>query len=143
MIRAAKKVGDQSLTGMRILLGEDNEINTEIALTLLGNQGCLVDTAANGKKALERFLEAEEGYYDVILMDIRMPKMNGLEAAKAIRETGRKDAGTIPIIAMTADAFNEDEQAAKEAGMSNYLSKPIEPQILFGILRKYYACGEK
>ena len=143
MIRAAKKVGDQSLTGMRILLGEDNEINTEIALTLLGNQGCLVDTAANGEKALERFLEAKEGYYDVILMDIRMPKMNGLEAAKAIRETGRKDAGTIPIIAMTADAFNEDEQAAKEAGMSNYLSKPIEPQILFGILRKYYACGEK
>lgn len=137
-ILETKKIHEQSLQGMHILLGEDNIINTEIAMVLLEKQGCIVDAEDNGKKALERFQASAEGYYDVILMDIRMPVMNGLEAAKAIRTTGRKDAKSIPIIAMTADAFSEDEQTAKDAGMSNYISKPIEPQILFGLLKKYY-----
>lgn len=129
---------EQSLEGMHILLGEDNIINTEIAVTLLEKQGCIVDPAENGEKALARFLQSEEGYYDAILMDIRMPHMNGLEASAAIRASKRQDSKSIPIIAMTADAFTEDEQTAKDVGMSNYISKPIDPTRLFGVLRKYY-----
>ena len=127
---------ESSLDGMHILLCEDNEINTEIAVTLLEKQGCIVECAENGKIGLEMFLRSELGYYDVILMDIRMPVMNGLVATEKIRASGRPDARLIPIIAMTADAFSEDEEISSKAGMNEHLSKPIEPEKVFETLRR-------
>ncbi len=124
------------LRGKRVLLVEDNEINMEIAKTLLEAGGLLVDTAADGLQALRKAAKAEPYRYYAILMDIRMPRLDGLEAARTIRKLPRDDAKTVPIIAMTANAFEEDRSLAYEAGMNGYLTKPVDPQLLFDELEK-------
>lgn len=121
-------------SGHRILLAEDNEINTEVAMILLESKGFAVDTAENGLRAVEMFRKSESGYYDAILMDIRMPLMDGLTAAGNIRHMNHANSKTIPIIAMTANAFDDDIEKSKAAGMNAHLTKPIEPEILFQVL---------
>lgn len=96
----------------------------------------IVEVAGDGKEGLDKFTQSEIGYYDAILMDIRMPVMDGLKASMEIRKTSRDDAGTIPIIAMTANAFEDDIKETREAGMNAHLSKPIEPDKLFATLAK-------
>ena len=119
------------LSGKRILLAEDNAINTEVAQLLLKSKGADVDVAENGLRALEKLAKSEEGYYDAILMDIRMPIMDGLTASRSIRNLSNKDAANIPIIAMTANAFDDDVYKSKAAGMNAHLAKPIDPKRLF------------
>lgn len=121
-----------SLEGRHILLAEDNEINMEIAQELLAMCGAEVSGAWNGKEAVELFEKSSEGYFDVILMDMQMPEMDGCEAARRIRRMKRADAGTIPIIAVTANAFAEDLAATTAAGMNAHISKPMD----FELLRK-------
>ena len=125
------------ICGMSILLVEDNELNTEIAQTLLENDGALVTTAVNGREALELFRAKPAGTFDAILMDVMMPEMNGYEATRAIRLCDKPDAADVPIIAMTANAFIEDVARAKESGMNDHLSKPIEIEKLKKTLAKY------
>ncbi|QNM04534.1 ATP-binding protein [Qiania dongpingensis] len=125
-----------SCEGKRLLLVEDNELNMEIAKVLLEMNGFLVETAENGKIAVERFAGHDEDYYDAILMDIRMPVMDGLEAARVIRRMDRPDAGTVPIIAMTANAFDEDMKKSIESGMNGHLAKPIDIEELIRTLKK-------
>lgn len=115
-------------------MAEDNELNTEIAVEILKMTEVEVDCAENGKVALDRYLAADAHFYDMILMDIQMPIMNGYEAAKAIRESGREDAKSIPIFAMTANAFNEDVIAATQSGMNGHIAKPIDVDVLYKIL---------
>ncbi len=115
-----------SAEGMHILLVEDNDLNIEIAQTILEMEGAIVDLAHNGKEAVDRFLSAEPERYDLILMDIQMPVMDGLEATRIIRRSDHPRAGTIPIIAMTANAFDEDMKKSVESGMNGHLSKPID-----------------
>lgn len=122
--------------GEHILLVEDNELNLEIAKSLLEMEGVIVETAENGKIALEKFNVFEEDYFLAILMDIRMPVMDGLQATRKIRALERRDAMTIPIIAMTANAFEEDKMIAYEAGMYSYLVKPIDIRLLFQELER-------
>lgn len=125
------------LSGRRILLAEDLELNWEVARELLSGLGLELDWAENGQICLEKFEHSEEGYYDAILMDVRMPVMGGYEAARAIRALNRADAGRIPIIAMTADAFSEDIQKSLEAGMNAHTAKPIDIQEVAKLLEKY------
>lgn len=127
----------ECLKNKRILVVEDNEINREIAVALLTGQEMIAEEAENGLEAVEAFDKSVERYYDAILMDIRMPKMNGLEATRNIRYLGRKDAQTVPIIAMTANAFSEDVELSVNSGMNAHLSKPINPQILYETLAKF------
>lgn len=121
-------------SGERVLLVEDNEINLEIAQTFLEMRGLRVDTAQNGQEALDRMAHSEPGAYQVILMDIRMPVMDGIAATRAIRALNHPDAGQIPIVAMTANAFQEDAAHASQIGMNGYLTKPIEPERLYQTL---------
>ena len=121
----------------RVLLAEDNEINREIARELVGESGVMIDEACDGKEAVRMVQESEEGYYDLILMDIQMPKMDGYEAARKIRALNRKDVSALPIVAMTANAFAEDVQAARRAGMNDHLAKPIDLEELERILGHY------
>lgn len=130
-----------SLNGMKVLLVEDNELNTEIAKAVLEDEGIAVTTAENGQLAIHIFNNSPENMFDIILMDIRMPVMDGLAAAKTIRSLPRRDAAFIPIIAMTADAYHEDMQKAKDAGMNAHLAKPIQPEQLFQTLREFYTAG--
>lgn len=123
-------------TGKMVLIAEDNEINAEIAKSLLENKNFHVEIASNGIKALQMFTQNPVGYYDAILMDVRMPIMDGLQATVNIRHWNRKDAKTIPIIAMTANAFDEDRQKSRAAGMNAHLSKPIEPELLYSTLSR-------
>ena len=125
---------DYDFTGRRVLLAEDNAINTEVAVMLLESKGFAVDTAENGLRALELFSKSPTGYYDAILMDIRMPLMDGLTAAANIRHLSNQDAGTIPIIAMTANAFDEDIEKSRAAGMDAHLAKPIDPGRMYQTL---------
>ena len=125
---------DYDFTGKRVLLAEDNSLNTEIATMLLENKGFIVDTAENGLRALELFSKSAAGDYDAILMDIRMPLMDGLAAAVNIRHLSNGDAKTIPIIAMTANAFDDDIEKSKAAGMNAHLTKPVEPERLYQTL---------
>ena len=125
------------LKGKHILLCEDRPLNAIIAGKLLEKKGMLITNAVDGQEALEQFEKSKVGYYAAILMDIRMPRLNGLEATKAIRELKRKDAKEVPIIAMTANAFISDQQASKKAGMNAHLSKPIQPDLLYQTLAKY------
>ena len=122
------------LTGRRILLAEDMAVNAEIMMMVLSMREMEVDHAGNGRIAVEMFEGHETGYYDAILMDMRMPEMDGLEATMAIRNMDRQDAKTIPIIALTANAFDEDVQRSMQAGLNAHLSKPVEPEVLFETL---------
>ena len=128
---AAKKA---DLKGRRVLMAEDVAINAEIITMLLGMKEVEVDHAENGLVALEKFEDSEDGWYDAVLMDMRMPEMDGLTAAAAIRALERPDAKTVPIIALTANAFDEDVQQSLQAGMNAHLSKPVEPQHLYDTL---------
>ena len=124
------------LKGRRILLAEDILINAEIMKQLIEMKEAEIDHAENGKLALELFSQSSVGYYDAILMDVRMPEMNGLEATAAIRALDREDAKRIPIIAMTANAFDEDVQRSLQVGMNAHLSKPVEPDHLYQTLEE-------
>ena len=123
-----------SIKGVHILLAEDNELNMEIAEFMLQNEGADVTKAWNGREAVEIFRKSEPDEFDVILMDIMMPVMNGYEATKMIRSLEREDAKTIPIIAMTANAFTEDRLKAKEAGMDEHIAKPVDPELLVKVI---------
>lgn len=123
-----------NLNGLRILLVEDNDLNLEIAQYLLVNAGAAVETARDGKAAVKAFLEAPVNHYDVILMDVMMPEMNGLEATQVIRSSAHPQSSSIPIIAMTANAFSDDIQKSKEAGMNAHLAKPIDENRLLHVI---------
>lgn len=127
-------VNIDNLKGKRVLLAEDNELNAMITSALLEKSGMLVERAENGEAAVELFRNSETDYFDVILMDVTMPVMDGLEATKAIREMERDDALEIPVVALTASSFCEDIKSCLDAGMDAHLSKPIEPQKLFMVL---------
>ena len=132
----SKDVSEKSIKGMHVLLAEDNELNMEIAEFLLQNEGAEVTKAWNGQEIVELFRKSEAGEFDVILMDIMMPIINGYEAAKRIRSLDREDAKKIPIIAMTANAFTEDRIRAKEAGMDEHVAKPIDVELLIKVIHK-------
>ena len=129
-------VSEKSIKGLHILLAEDNELNMEIAEFVLQNEGAEVTKAWNGQEAVELFGNSEPGEFDVILMDIMMPVMNGYEATKMIRSLEREDAKTIPIIAMTANAFTEDRIRAKESGMDEHIAKPVDVELLVKVIHK-------
>jgi len=131
-----KDVSEKSIKGLHILLAEDNELNMEIAEFMLQNEGTVVTKAWNGQEAVELFRKSKPGEFDVILMDIMMPVMNGYEATKMIRSLDREDAKTIPIIAMTANAFTEDRLRAKEAGMDEHIAKPVDGKLLIKVIHK-------
>jgi CheY-like chemotaxis protein len=124
-------------TGKNVLLVEDNDINAEIAQALLEMKGLHVDRCRNGVEAIETFTTAEPGRYSAILMDVRMPVMNGLEATRAIRQLHKAEGRTIPIIAMTANAFDEDIRQSLDSGMNAHLAKPIEPENLYATLQHF------
>lgn len=126
-----------SYKGKRALLVEDNAINREIAQEILGQTGILIESAEHGLEALEKFAASDAGYYDVVFMDLQMPVMGGLEAARRIRGLERSDARTVPIIAMTANAFEDDVKASKEAGMNAHLSKPLDFKLLERTMAEY------
>ena len=125
---------DFQFSGKRVLLAEDHPLNVEVARKLLECKGFTVEYAEDGLRALEMFATTPTGYYDAILMDIRMPQMDGLQASNSIRHLTKNDAKTVPIIAMTANAFDDDVQKSKQAGMNAHLAKPIEPQQLYQTL---------
>ena len=129
-----KDVSENSIKGLHILLAEDNELNMEIAEFVLRNEGADVTKAWNGQEAVERFRKSRVGEFNVILMDIMMPVKNGYEAARLIRSLDREDAKTIPIIAMTANAFTEDRIRAKEAGMDEHIAKPVDAELLVKVI---------
>ena len=135
------KTDAADLSGVHILLAEDNDLNAEIARELLELQGAAVTRAENGRVVLEVFERSRPGFFQVILMDIMMPEMTGLEAARAIRALPREDAGTVPILAMTANTFKEDEAATLAAGMTGFIPKPIEVAQLYDEL--YRALGDE
>ncbi|MBR3349807.1 MAG: response regulator, partial [Solobacterium sp.] len=124
------------LKGRHILLAEDVAVNAEIMVMVLSMREINTEVAENGRIAVDMFNSHPEGYYDAILMDMRMPEMDGLEATRAIRTMDRPDASTIPIIALTANAFDEDVQRSMQAGLNAHLSKPVEPEALFDTLEK-------
>lgn len=134
---ASKVIDKEKLSGKHILLCEDNEINTAIAKSLLESVNLIVDCAENGEEAIKKLEESEKNYYFAILMDVRMPVMNGIEATRRIRQLEREDAQQIPIIAMTANAFDEDKKECLEAGMNYHLSKPIDTNKMFQVLIGY------
>ena len=127
---------DTSLEGLRFLAAEDNDINAEILAELLSMEGADCEIVENGRLAVERFQQSAEGEFDAILMDVQMPVMNGHDAARAIRALPRDDAGSIPIIAMTANAFTEDEKASMDAGMSAHVAKPLDLGLLKKVIRQ-------
>ena len=131
------------LTGRHILLAEDVDVNAEIMMMVLSSKQIEAERAENGKVAVDMFRDHEEGYYDAILMDMRMPEMDGLEATRIIRAMDRKDSKKIPIIALTANAFDEDVQRSLQAGLNAHLSKPVQPESLFETLELYIGKREK
>lgn len=133
---SAENSEETSLKGLRALVVEDNELNMEIAKFMLENNGICVECASNGLEAVKRFEEAAPGHYDVIFMDIMMPEMNGWDAARKIRSAKRRDAGTIPIIAMSANAFAEDIINSRISGMNQHLTKPLEEKKLLAAFRE-------
>ena len=126
---------DVSIEGRRLLLAEDDEINRMIAVKLLEHEGLVIETAENGEDAVRKFTDSAENYYDAILMDIRMPVMDGLEATRKIRSLDRTDAKAIPIIALTANAFDEDIKKSAQCGMNGHLSKPIDIRQIRKVLK--------
>ena len=135
--REEKDAVIDNLSGLNILVVEDNKINAEIAEYILKKSGAEVTLANNGKEAVDVFAETDENYYDIILMDVMMPVMNGYEATRNIRKLHRKDAKKIPIIAMTANAFTKDKLDAIEAGMNEHIAKPLDINLLLEIISKY------
>ena len=127
------------LAGRHILIAEDVEINAEIMMMLLQARKMTTDLAVNGKEALRMFEEHPAGYYAAILMDMRMPEMDGLTATRAIRALDREDAKTIPVIALTANAFDEDVQRSMQSGLNAHLSKPVQPEVLYETLENLIA----
>ena len=133
---AAKNASiEADLTGRRVLLAEDVQVNAEIMLMLLDSWQMKADLARDGAEALKLYQEHPAGYYDAILMDMRMPVMDGLEASRQIRASQKEDAAGIPIIALTANAFDEDVQRSMQAGLNAHLSKPIQPELLSKTLK--------
>lgn len=132
-----EKVTQNDYSGKRVLLVEDIELNREIAREILGMTGIEIEEAENGKMAVEKFSASENGYYDIILMDVQMPVMNGYDATSAIRTMERADASAVPIVAMTANAFAEDVRDAKAAGMNEHLAKPFDFRKLTELLERY------
>lgn len=130
-----------NLQGRRILLVEDNALNREIAVELLSWTGVTVETAENGKIAVEKIRSASEGYFHLVFMDIQMPVMDGYEAASAIRALDREDVRTLPIIALTANAFSNDREKAQQCGMNEHLPKPIDLDSLNETLNRWLAGG--
>ena len=128
---------DYDFKGKRILLVEDNELNREIAEELIGVTGASVESAEDGVQAVEMFKESAEGYYDLILMDVQMPHMDGYEATRCIRALGRSEAQKVPIFAMTANAFAEDVQKSREAGMNAHISKPLNIRAVYKQMNRY------
>ncbi len=126
--------GSEILEGKKILLCEDHPINSQIVKALLEKQGMAVDTADNGQIGLEMFTRSQLGEYAAILMDLKMPVMDGIETTKAIRALGRADAGSVPIVAMTASEREQDIRQALDAGMDRYMVKPVSPKPLYGLL---------
>jgi len=133
-IASGKLQNKADLTGRRILVAEDVQINAEILLMVLQAREMEAELAVNGRIAVEMFESHEPGYYDAILMDMRMPEMDGLEATRTIRALDRADASEIPIIALTANAFDEDVQRSLQAGLNAHLSKPVQPEALYETL---------
>lgn len=127
----------EKLRGRRVLLVEDNAINRQILSMLLSNLALSVDEAENGQIAVDQFAASPPGAYSLILMDIMMPVMGGLEAAAAIRRLDRPDADAVPIVALSANAFEEDAKKSLDAGMQMHLAKPVEIEALKDVLRKY------
>ncbi|MCM1268382.1 MAG: response regulator [Bacteroidales bacterium] len=136
-LQEAVPMPDRDLTGIRILLAEDNELNAEIAAELLEGFGLTVDLAENGQVCVERLAASEDGWYQAILMDLRMPVMTGFEAAEAIRKMERKDAQSMPIIAVSADAFEDDIEKCLACGMNAHTAKPLNIETVFALLRQY------
>lgn len=128
---------DYDFKGKRILLVGDNELNREIAEELIGATGASVESAEDGVQAVKKFKESAEGYYDLILMDVQMPHMDGYEATRCIRALGRSDAQKVPIFAMTANAFAEDVQKSREAGMNAHISKPLDIRAVYKQMNRY------
>ena len=145
---ALKKMGNRKsepvdLRGLKVLVAEDVEVNAEILQMILESREIESDVAVNGKVAVELYESHPENYYAAILMDVRMPEMDGLEATKHIRALNRKDSGSIPIIALTANAFDEDVQRSLQAGLNAHLTKPIQPEVLFETLESLLKTGDK
>ena len=135
--RAADPADQKCLCGTRILLTEDNDLNAEIATELLQEEGCTVDRAKDGVECVDMLEKAANGTYQIILMDVQMPVMNGYDATKKIRRMDDPQKANIPIVAMTANAFSEDKQVALDAGMNDHIAKPINMSVLVPTLRKY------
>lgn len=140
--KSSKKVKPEFPKELRILIAEDNDINLEIITTLLEMNGFIVESANNGKEVLEKFKDSIPGYYCLIFMDVKMPVMDGLEATKRIRQLDKKDAKTVPIIAMTANVFKEDMCEAEEAGMNDYLIKPLDMELVLEKIAKSLGIDE-
>ena len=136
-------LGTVRFDGARCLLVDDNELNREIACEIIGMTGVEVETASNGKEAADMFMEHPEGYYQIIFMDIQMPVMNGHEACRVIRSSGKADSTSVPIIAMTANAYVEDRKASADAGMNEHLAKPINVELLYKVMSKYLKGWER
>ena len=124
-------------SGKRILLVEDNELNQEIAEAILEETGFTVESAPDGSDAVERMRQVEEYYYDAVLMDVQMPVMDGYEATRTIRALPRRDVKDLPIIAMTANAMEEDKEAALKNGMDAHIAKPIDIELFMSVLSRY------
>ena len=125
------------LRGKHVLVVEDNELNSEILCTILKDEGMIVDTAFDGQQAVDIIRESAEYEYDLIFMDIMMPKMDGLEATREIRNIGSSDCNTVPIIAMSANAFEEDVKKSIASGMNAHLSKPLDIVNMMDVMQKY------
>ena len=131
-------VSQKVLKGKRILLAEDNELNAEITTTILENEGLLIDRVADGVQCVDKMDQMPVGTYDLILMDIQMPNMDGYQATKLIRQFADKEKANIPIIAMTANAFEEDKRNALAAGMNGHMAKPVHVDKLLLILAEQW-----
>ena len=133
----AQSEDNVSFEGFRVLLTEDNELNREIASELLSDIGLEIEIAKNGKEAVEKVMMKPDHYYDLIFMDIQMPVMNGYEATRAIRSLDKEYAKNIPIIAMTANVFQDDIMKAIESGMNEHVTKPVDMKLVCRILQKW------
>ncbi len=134
---SVNKIMQQDFTGRRVLLVEDNDLNAEIAGEILGMANITVEYAKDGREALNKMEKAADGYYDMVFMDIQMPVMNGYEATRAIRAIDRNYLKKVPIIAMTANAFAEDVEAARDVGMNQHIAKPIDFNRLLVVLNTW------